>query len=107
MSDAVVLKTAQARVDLAACYLHIAERSLEAAGRFRTAAESSFADLARRPGLGVPYETANPRLHGLRCGRIGRFRNYLVFYRAIDNGIEVIRVLHAARDLEAILDEEE
>ena len=30
------------------------------------------------------------------------FERYLVFYTPIDNGIEVIRVIHAARDLEAI-----
>ncbi|NJR74936.1 MAG: type II toxin-antitoxin system RelE/ParE family toxin [Scytonema sp. CRU_2_7] len=26
--------------------------------------------------------------------------NYIIFYRPIDNGIKVIRVLHGARDIE-------
>jgi toxin ParE1/3/4 len=31
--------------------------------------------------------------------------SYLVFYRPVAEGIEVIRVLHGARDLEAALEE--
>jgi toxin ParE1/3/4 len=37
---------------------------------------------------------------------VRRFRNYLIFYRPTDGGIEVIRVLHAARDISSILAEE-
>jgi toxin ParE1/3/4 len=33
-------------------------------------------------------------------------KGYLVFYRINDSGVEVLRVLHGSRDLEAILDEE-
>jgi plasmid stabilization system protein ParE len=32
------------------------------------------------------------------------FRNYLVFYRPIRDGIEVLTVLHGARDLHAVLE---
>ncbi len=34
------------------------------------------------------------------------FENYLVFYRPIEEGIEVTRVLHGARDIRGILEEE-
>jgi plasmid stabilization system protein ParE len=34
-----------------------------------------------------------------------RFRKYLVFYRPIPGGIEVLRVLHGSRDIAAILAE--
>lgn len=47
------------------------------------------------PGFGVP-------LHVVRVS--SRFRRYLVFYRLIDETtIEIVRVLHGARDLGAIL----
>jgi plasmid stabilization system protein ParE len=32
-----------------------------------------------------------------------RFRNYLVFYRTTSDGIEILRVLHGARDLGAAM----
>ncbi len=44
---------------------------------------------------------------GLRaCERdsAGGFENHFVFYRPHESGIEVVRVLHGARDLESILD---
>ncbi|MGB3640786.1 MAG: type II toxin-antitoxin system RelE/ParE family toxin [Rivularia sp. (in: cyanobacteria)] len=34
------------------------------------------------------------------------FRNYLVFYRTRDTDIEILRVLHGRRDINAILDED-
>lgn len=35
---------------------------------------------------------------GLRSFPVGR---YVIFYRALSNGIEIVRVLHGARDLSA------
>ncbi len=34
------------------------------------------------------------------------FPNYLVFYRVIDEGVDVLRVLHGARDIDAIFEAE-
>lgn len=36
---------------------------------------------------------------GLRSSPVG---NYVIFYRPIDDGTEVVRVLHGARDIPAI-----
>jgi toxin ParE1/3/4 len=106
MNEGIVLKRPVARFDLAACYAYIGERNPDAASRFRMAAEATFAALAASPGIGTPYEVENPRLAGLRCSRVNRFRNYLIFYLTIEGGIEVIRILHAARDIRAILEDE-
>lgn len=105
MSKQVILKTLAARLDLAGCYAYIGEHNSGAAHRFRLAAEQTFEALARTPGIGAPYETSNPRLAGLRCAQVGRFRNYVIFYRPIPEGIDIIRVLHAARDIRAILED--
>jgi toxin ParE1/3/4 len=107
MSDPTVLKRPAARIDLAGCYAYIGERNPDAADRFLQAAEATLAALARMPGTGAPYEVTSPRLQGLRCAQVKRFRNYLIFYRPIDGGIDVIRVLHAARNIKAILEEED
>jgi plasmid stabilization system protein ParE len=56
MSEGIVLKKPRARIDLAACYTYIGERSPEAARRFRLAAEATFDALASAPGIGAPFE---------------------------------------------------
>lgn len=106
MTEPIILKTPLARVDLVACWAYIGQRNRDAADRFLEAAEATFAALARMPMTGTPYEVRNPRLHGLRCARVRRFRNYLILYRPLDGGIDVVRVLHAARDIASILEEE-
>ncbi|WP_406694461.1 type II toxin-antitoxin system RelE/ParE family toxin [Singulisphaera sp. Ch08] len=105
MKDAIVLKSPQARLDLIGCYVYIGERNQSAAHRFLKAAEATFATLARTPQIGELYEVDNDRLAGLRCAFVKRFRNYLIFYRPIDGGIDVIRVLHATRNFGDILRE--
>jgi hypothetical protein len=42
----------------------------------------------------------------LRFFPVSRYRDYLVFYRPIPEGIEVYRELHGARDTAGILTEE-
>lgn len=106
MSGTTVHKAPLARIDLIACYAYIGERNPDAAHRFRLAAEDTFKVLALSPNIGEPYEVSNPRLQGLRCARVKRFRNYVIFYRPIASGIDVIRVLHAARNIRNILEED-
>ena len=97
----------RARIDLVDCYAYIGTRNHPAARRFREAAEATFEFLAERPGIGAPYDVDNPRLQGLRCSRVKRFRNYLIFYLPLEDGIDVIRVLHAARDITSLLEQED
>jgi toxin ParE1/3/4 len=55
------------------------------------------------PALGTSYDPDHPALTELRFLPIARFKKYLVFYRPIPGGIEVVRVLHGARDIHGIL----
>jgi toxin ParE1/3/4 len=48
-----------------------------------------------------------PNLKGIRQQAIKGFKNYLIFYRVSDLGVDILRVIHAARDIEAILSEEQ
>ena len=83
------------------------EVGLEKALRFLEAAAATFEQVARMPGVGQRWETAQPRLTGLRVCRIEGFTNHLIFYRAVDVGIEIVRVLHGARDIARILDSQD
>jgi toxin ParE1/3/4 len=89
--------------DLVGAIAYLAERSEAAARRFRTEAEATFQRLAGMPGLGTRYQPDDPASDELRFFPVSRFSKYLVFYRPVADGIEVVRVLHGARDIGAIL----
>jgi toxin ParE1/3/4 len=100
-----VLPAADRDLDDQAAYL-ATEASLETALRFYDAAGTTFGKLAGMPGLGERWPSANPRLSGLRVWRIEGFEKHLIFYRATDDGIEIVRILHGARDIDTVLEAE-
>jgi toxin ParE1/3/4 len=64
--------------------------------------------LADRPFAGRPFSTKVVRLRELRRFPVSRpFEKHLIFYKPAAMGIDVVRVLHGARDIEAILADEE
>lgn len=64
--------------------------------------------LAERPFAGRPFSTKAPRLRELRRFPVSRpFEKHLIFYKPTAVGIDVVRVLHGARDIDAILADEE
>jgi toxin ParE1/3/4 len=76
------------------------------ARRFLVQAEATMQRLARMPGIGTRYDPDEP-LYGKLCYLpISGFAANLVFYRPIPDGIEVLRVLHGARDIPSILTDE-
>ena len=106
MSARILIRpNAQADLDDTAEY--IGRENPAAAVRFLTTAEETFKQLLSTPGLGRVREYLDPRLTGLRSWRIRGFENWLTFYRPTDGGIEVVRVLHGARDFGPILAEDE
>lgn len=97
----------RARQDLVEQALYIAEASPEAADRFVDAIENSLATLADMPEMGAPRDFNNVVLLGIRMWPVKGFEKHLIFYRPVEGGIEVIRVLHAARDLESLMNQDE
>jgi toxin ParE1/3/4 len=85
-------------------YIH--QHNPRAALRFLNAAEVTIRRLAMSPGIGARYDPDHPALAELRFFPITRFKNDLVFYRPLADGIEVLRVLHGAQDIHHILAEE-
>lgn len=102
--SAAVRKYPRARRDLVDIFYYYARKgTLPTARRFLRQAEATFQRLAGMPGLGTRYEPHEPIYAGLRFFPVSRFRMYAVFYRPIAGGIEVLRVLHGARDIPGIL----
>ena len=64
-------------------------------------------EIAAMPGLGAVREFASARITGLRAKRVAGFPNWLIFYLIMHDEVDIVRVLHGARDLDHILTEEE
>ena len=62
--------------------------------------------LAAMPELGERQVFKRADLADLRAWQVRGFENYLIFYRPIEHGVEIVRVLHAARDIAAIFEDE-
>ncbi len=75
------------------------------ARRFQKALAAAITRLRRMPGLGSPHESDNPRLAGLCVWPVPRFENYLIFYRADDECVAIVRVFHASQDYGSKLEE--
>ena len=88
--------------ELWAIWVFIAEDNPDAATRMVEAAHETFKTLAANPELGCRRKLRNPRLRNVRSFRVSGFDNYLIFYRAIGEDIQVLHVYHGARDLEAL-----
>jgi toxin ParE1/3/4 len=88
--------------DLEAHAFYIARRNPAAAERFLNASEEALGLLAEFPELGSPCSFKNPAWSNLRSWALRRFRNYVIYYRPLPEGIEVVRVLHGAQDVEHV-----
>jgi toxin ParE1/3/4 len=95
-------RTHAAERDLADQAEFLAKQSPAVAIRFLEAAEETFGLLAGMPEIGSPTQVKNPRLTDLRIWKIKGFNNHLVLYRPVDDGIEIVRVVHATRDMRGI-----
>jgi toxin ParE1/3/4 len=91
----------RALVDLAEIWAFIAEDSVKHADRFAALIDSQFRALARQSHMGRSRPDLATDLRSFPLGR------YVIFYVPIAKGVEIVRVLHGARDIESVLHEEE
>lgn len=83
----------EARADLIAIGDYIARDDRRRAVTFVAEVEAAIAAIADRPGS---FPARDDLYRGLRAARYGR---YLIFFLSGDAQIDVVRVLHGARDL--------
>ena len=95
-------------IDEAAKY-YVEEASLDVALRFLDAVEEAYKFVCSNPNAGSRGQYRSWRLEGIRRWPVPSFQNYLVFYRLTltDEWVEIVRVLHGARDIEALFEAEE
>ncbi len=93
---AIVTKRPQAVADLDEIFDYIAEDSLERAVTFLWDLNATMENLAINPYMGRKRDELR---RGLRSFPHGA---YMIFYFPTSNGIDAIRILHGARDIEKI-----
>jgi toxin ParE1/3/4 len=101
-----ITKKPRAKTDLLEHYVYIGAENLDAAEQFLEATEAAFTRLAAMPRMGRRWRSEDPRLDAMRVWPIPGWK-YLIFYRPVERGIDVIRVLHGAQDVEALVATEE
>lgn len=89
----------QAQIDLDGIWDFIAEDNPDAADRFIGRIFEKFPALAGFPELGRRCEQLAAALRVFPVG------NYLIFYRPFGGGVEIVRIIHGARDLESLLED--
>jgi len=84
--------------DLDDIWSYLAEDNLRAADRVLGAIEKPINRLAKRPGMGHLREDLADRRH-----RFFLTYSYLIVYRPQTEPLQIVRVLHAARDVQSLL----
>lgn len=82
-----------AEADIMGIALYIGERNPAAALKWYDGIYRKFRQLGAMPGTGVARDELRD---GLRLSAVGR---YLILYREDVGGVEIVRVVHGARDL--------
>ena len=92
----VILKRPQAKIDLIDIWSFIAEDSPQNADNYLHKIESVFTILATQPLMGQNRNEIQANIHSFPV------ESYTIFYYALDDGIDIVRVLHGAQDVKAI-----
>ena len=107
MKKLEVIYFRKAQEDIDDITYYIAQDNLEAAVAFFEAVETTCAMLSTMPGIGSARDFRNPRFAGLRMFPVKKFENFLIFYQSTEEEILIVRVLHGARDIAALFEDEE
>ncbi len=96
-----ITRRSLAEADILEIWDYIADDSIDAADRWVDRLDEQLGLLAEQPMMGRSRDELSP---GVRSFPLGR---YVIFYAPLDDGIDVIRVLHGARDVDAVFKPEQ
>lgn len=95
-----ILKRPRALTDVVEIWDYIADESEERADAFVSLIDAKIAILSAQPMMGRSRDELTV---GLRSFAFG---HYVVFYFPLTRGVEIVRVLHGARDIDSLFQEE-
>jgi toxin ParE1/3/4 len=102
-----IVERPRARQELEDLAVSIGRDRPLAARRFLAAARKLYGTLAAMPLMGSVWQSENPRFAGVRYFAIPRYPKYVIFYRPLADEVEILHVLHGARDLGPLLEADE
>jgi toxin ParE1/3/4 len=91
-----VTRSDQAELDLIDILVYLGRYGQRAVDRFAAEVDRVCQLLAQFPEMGDPCEELGP---GVRRFPVG---SYVIYYRPIDGGIEVLRVIHGSRNITSL-----
>lgn len=97
----VIVQNPRAKADIAEIWDYIADDNASRADALIDTIDQKFQTLAKQPNMGRQREELAA---GLRSFPVHR---YMIFYLVIPDGIQIVRVLHSARDLDAVFNPDE
>ena len=97
MNGPRVVRSAQTEEDLIGIWVRIALNDQASADRLLDRIDEACSHLAEFPEMGVARDDVRPGLRTFPA------RGYLILYRVIAHGIEIVRVLHGARQWQELL----
>ena len=93
------LISSEASKDLDQIFDYFASNNVEAGENFVIAFEKKCEKLLQFPKMGKSYKDIEPSLRGVPLD------NYIILYRLMDNGVEIVRVVSGYRNLEYLFEE--
>lgn len=84
-------------------YYYATAATPEVGHRFLLAAHQTFALLATQPNMGWHPRLGHPALKHLRVFRVKGFEKLLVLYLPLLDSVEILRIVHGSRDIQALL----
>jgi toxin ParE1/3/4 len=90
-----------AAADILDIWDYIAEDGIDQADRWVDKLDEKLELIATQPLMGRARDELAAKLRSFPFGR------YVVFYLPVDDGIDVVRVLHSARDVDAVFGADE
>ncbi len=93
---ASVVYSPSARVDLAEIWDYIAADNVSAADDMASKFDAAFFHLSHNPRFGRLRDEIG---EGIRTFPVGK---YIIMYRPIHGGIDIVRVIHGARDIGSV-----
>ena len=89
-----VIQSPEAEADLIEIWEYIAQYNEEAADKLIDTINQKAILLANSPYMGQVRSELQPSIRSFPVEK------YVLFYRPIENGIELVRIIHGARDIE-------
>jgi toxin ParE1/3/4 len=94
-----IRKKPQAERDIEECFVFIGEENLDVTVHFLVAVEETIETIGKNPFAGSVREFKDSKAKNIRMMLVKGFHRYQIFYTITDESIEIVRVLHGARDL--------